>query len=101
MELICTSPLHLRLFTSYFVENIGYLFFTQTVEGPGLTVQAFYATDGPLPVIVAKDIGKFALIAFKNPEKYIGKPLKCFPIPFYQRFWLPRYQEGGSTPFWM
>ena len=52
----------------------------------GLTVQGYYATDGPLPFIAAKDIGKFALIAFRNPEKYIGRPLNCFPNPFDEKF---------------
>ena len=68
------------------MENFGSWFFQKTTGGPGLTVQGYYATDGPLPVIVAKDIGKFALIAFKNPDKYIGRPLKCLPGPFYERF---------------
>ena len=68
------------------MENFGYAFFQKTVGGPGLTVQGIYATDGPLPVLVAKDIGKFALIAFRHPEKYIGRPLNCFPSPFCEKF---------------
>jgi len=63
---------HTLLFTSYFLENFGYMFFQKNSERPGLTIQGLYATDGAFPVIAGRDIGKFALLAFKNPEKYIG-----------------------------
>jgi hypothetical protein len=79
-------PLYFRLFTSYFLENLGYLFFEKTAGGPGLTVQSFYATDGAFPVIAGRDVSKFALIAFKNPEKYIGKPLQRFTGRIYEKF---------------
>lgn len=62
------------------------MFFQKTVGGPGLTILGLYATDGAIPVIAAKDIGKFALIAFKNPKKYIGRRLKCFLSYVYEKF---------------
>lgn len=72
-------PVHYRLYTCYFFENLGSLFFEKSVGSPGLTVQRLYATDGPLPMIGGRDVGKFALVAFKNPKKYIGTPLNCLP----------------------
>jgi len=63
---------HTLLFTGYFLENLGYLFFQKNAEGPGLAIQGLYATDGAFPVIAGRDVGKFALIAFKSPKKYIG-----------------------------
>jgi len=77
--------LHIRLLTSYFVENFGPMFFQKTVGSPGLTVQGLYATDGPIPIILAKDIGKFALVAFRNPKKYIGRPLENFSSHVYEK----------------
>jgi hypothetical protein len=58
------------------------MFFEKTAGGPGLTIQGYYAIDGPIPAIAAKDIGKFALIAFKDPNKYIGRPLNAFNAMF-------------------
>jgi hypothetical protein len=78
--------LYIRLFTSYFLENFGSVFFEKTAGGQGLTIQGFYVTDGPIPIIAAKDIGKFALIAFKNPEKYIGRPLTGFSTHACEKF---------------
>jgi len=63
---------HTLLFTGYFLENLGYMFFSKNAEGPGLTIQSLYATDGAFPVIAGRDVGKFALVAFKSPKKYIG-----------------------------
>jgi hypothetical protein len=72
--------------TSYFTENFGTWFFEKTAGSPGLSVQSLYATDGALPIIAGKDVGKFALVAFKNPKKYIGKFLICSPSHIYDEF---------------
>lgn len=36
-------------------------------------MDVWYKTDGKLPVIAAADIGKWALVAFKVPENWIGE----------------------------
>ena len=38
-----------------------------------VVMDVWYKTDGKLPVIAAGDIGKWALVAFKHPENWIGE----------------------------
>jgi len=63
---------HTLLYTSYFLENFSHMLFQKSEGIPGLTIQGIYATDGAFPVVAGRDVGKFALIAFKSPQQYIG-----------------------------
>jgi hypothetical protein len=65
--------LTIRIYTSWFAENIGSPYFPiKRDPSGGLVLDVWYKTDGPLPTIYAGDIGKWALVAFKNPDKWIG-----------------------------
>ncbi|PVF95817.1 NAD(P)-binding protein [Serendipita vermifera] len=66
------------LYTAFFVENIGnpYGFAIKRDEGGNILFDLAFKTDGPIPIIAASDIGKWALVAFKNPDEWIGKDLK-------------------------
>jgi hypothetical protein len=62
------------LYTAYFVENLKSPFFTVKRNDAGKVVlDVWYKTDSKLPVIAAADIGKWALVAFKDPENWIGE----------------------------
>ncbi|PVF95731.1 NAD(P)-binding protein [Serendipita vermifera] len=66
------------LYTSFFVENIGspFLFTIKRDENSNVLIDIPFKSDGPIPIISALDIGKWALVAFKNPDEWIGKDLK-------------------------
>jgi hypothetical protein len=62
-----------RLYTSWFAENIGSPFFPIKKQPSGeLLLDLTYKTDGQLGAIYAGDIGKWGLVAFKNPDQWIG-----------------------------
>jgi hypothetical protein len=42
-------------------------------EAGNILIDIPFKTDGPIPIISASDIGKWALVAFKNPDEWIGK----------------------------
>jgi hypothetical protein len=64
---------HSRLYADFFVENIGGPFFAiKRGETGNLSMDIGFKTDGLIPIIAASDIGKWALVAFKNPDEWIG-----------------------------
>ncbi|PVF95818.1 NAD(P)-binding protein [Serendipita vermifera] len=66
------------VYTTFFVENIGMPFFfaLKRDKAGNILIDIPFKTDGPIPIIAASDIGKWALVAFKNPDEWIGKDLK-------------------------
>jgi hypothetical protein len=72
------THLHLaltRLYTSFFAENIGspFLFTIKRNEAGNVLIDIPFKTDAQIPIISASDIGKWALVAFKNPDEWIGE----------------------------
>ncbi|CCA76576.1 related to nitrogen metabolic regulation protein nmr [Serendipita indica DSM 11827] len=66
------------LYTSFFLENLRFpqmIKINRSADGT-VVFDVPFKTDSPLPMIFAGDIGKAALVAFKNPEQWIGKDLK-------------------------
>jgi len=75
--LIASGVPRTSLYTSWFAENMKSPFFAIKRNASGAPVMDVgYKTDGKLPVISASDIGGWALVAFKNPEQWIGKDMK-------------------------
>ncbi|PVF95815.1 NAD(P)-binding protein [Serendipita vermifera] len=65
------------LYTSWFAENIGSPFFPIKRQPSGeLLLDLTYKTDGQLGAIYAGDIGKWGLVAFKDPKTWVGKDMK-------------------------
>jgi len=61
------------LYTAWFWENIGSLFFPLKRDSKGeIVLDVPCATDGPIPAIAGEDCGVLAGVALKNPEKFIG-----------------------------
>jgi hypothetical protein len=66
------------LCTSYFAENLKnpFAFSVKRNDTGKIVMDIAYKTDGKLPVIAASDIGGWALVAFKEPENWIGECLE-------------------------
>ncbi|PVF92672.1 NAD(P)-binding protein [Serendipita vermifera] len=66
------------IYTAFFAENIGHpASWPIKLNDAGELDQNFpLKTDGPIAMITAADIGAWALVAFKNPEEWIGKDMK-------------------------
>ncbi|PVF92671.1 NAD(P)-binding protein [Serendipita vermifera] len=74
------------IYTAWFAENIGSPYFPiKRIPSGGLLLDVAYKTDGHLPTIYAGDIGKWALVAFKAPDEWIGKDLKLITEWFTPR----------------
>jgi hypothetical protein len=64
---------HSGLYTDFFVENIGGPFFAiKRGETGNFLMDIGFKTDGLILFIAVSDIGKWALVAFKNPDEWIG-----------------------------
>ncbi|CCA74952.1 hypothetical protein PIIN_08932 [Serendipita indica DSM 11827] len=66
------------LYTSFFLENIRFpqmIKINRSADGT-VILDVPFKTDGQIPMIFAGDIGKAALVAFKNPQQWIGKDFK-------------------------
>jgi hypothetical protein len=62
-----------RLYLSFFVENLKGAILSARHDHSGARVlDVRFKTDGKIPVISAFDIGGWALVAFKNPDEWIG-----------------------------
>jgi uncharacterized protein YbjT (DUF2867 family) len=55
-----------------FMDNVG-MKFLPVKKGK---IRGFVAGDAKVPYVATQDIGKFAQIAFENPDEYIGKEVK-------------------------
>ncbi|PVF98002.1 NAD(P)-binding protein [Serendipita vermifera] len=77
-HLIASGVPRTSLYSAFFAENVGNpKFWPVKPNDSGEIVQNFpLKTDGPMPMIAASDIGAWALVAFKNPEQWIGKDMK-------------------------
>jgi hypothetical protein len=65
------------LYTDFFVENIGGPFFAiRRGETGNLSMGIGLKTEGLTPIIAASDVGKWALVAFKNPDQWICTPFQ-------------------------
>jgi len=63
-----------RIYTAFFVENVGSPFFAlKRNESGKVVMDVLFSTDAKIPMIAASDIGGWALAAFKNPDEWAGE----------------------------